>query len=121
MKGWLSASAAVVVVLAAAPVASGDVNVISDDAAGVAQTESPRRQQPEPSLAIDPRNTNVIVAGAQDFRRARELQAACGGDRWNGFYRSTDGGATWSHALVPGRSTTRRRVPAARRISPASS
>jgi hypothetical protein len=102
MKGWLSVSAAVVVVLAAAPVASGDVNVISDDTAGVAQTESPRRQQPEPSLAVDPRNPNVIVAGAQDFRRARELRAACGGDRWNGFYRSTDGGATWSNALVPG-------------------
>ena len=27
---------------------------------------------------------------------------ACGGDRWNGFYLSTDAGLTWSNELVPG-------------------
>jgi hypothetical protein len=67
--------------------------------AGVDQTDSPRREQPEPSIAIDPQNTNIIAAGAQDFRRARELQAACGGDRWNGLYLSTNGGQTWSNEL----------------------
>ena len=89
--------------VAAAPAApADDVNVIVDDVAGVAGTDSTRRQQPEPGMAINPRNPQVIAAGAQDFRRARELRAACGGDRWNGFYLSRDGGATWSNALVPG-------------------
>ena len=79
-----------------------DVNAISDDMAGVDQTDSPRREQPEPAIAIDPQNPQIVAAGAQDFRRARELQAACGGDRWNGLYLSTNGGQTWSNELVPG-------------------
>jgi hypothetical protein len=86
--------------LAAAP--GADVNTISDDVFGVDETDSPRRNQPETALSINPRNPDIIVGGAQDFRRARELRAACGGDRWNGFYLSTDGGATWSNELVPG-------------------
>jgi hypothetical protein len=89
--------------LATAPgAAAQDVSATVDDVAGVNQTDSPRRNQPEPSLAVNPRNTDVIAAGAQDFRRARELRAACGGDRWNGFYLSADGGQTWSNELVPG-------------------
>lgn len=79
-----------------------DVNVISDDTAGVTGTTSPRRNQPEPSISINPRNPDIIAAGAQDFRRAAELRAACGGDRWNAIYLSTDGGETWSNSLVPG-------------------
>ncbi len=82
--------------------AATNVNAISDDVAGVNDTTSPRRQQPEPSIAINPRNTQVIAAGAQDFRRATELRTACGGDRWNGLYLSTDGGQTWANSLVPG-------------------
>jgi hypothetical protein len=99
-----------VLVFAVLVVASGvalaghgdDVNAIDDDLAGLNQTESPRREQPEPAIAIDPQNTQIIAAGAQDFRRARELRAACGGDRWNALYLSTNGGATWSNELVPG-------------------
>lgn len=73
---------AAVGLLAAAPAApADDVSATVDDVAGVNQTDSPRRNQPEPSLAINPRNTDVIAGGAQDFRRARELRAACGGDR----------------------------------------
>jgi hypothetical protein len=94
--------AATVLPLAAAPAASADVSATVDDVVGVNDTDSARRNQPEPTIAINPRNTNVIAAGAQDFRRARELRAACGGDRWNGFYLSTDGGLTWSNELVPG-------------------
>jgi hypothetical protein len=94
---------AVVGLVAAVPAESAvDVSATVDDVAGVNDTTSPRRNQPEPSLAINPRNTDVIAAGAQDFRRARELRAACGGDRWNGFYLSADGGQTWSNELVPG-------------------
>jgi BNR/Asp-box repeat len=97
--------AAILSLLGGGPVLAAhgdDVNAISDDVAGVDQTDSPRRQQPEPSIAIDRQNTQIIAAGAQDFRRARELRAACGGDRWNGLYLSTDGGQTWSNELVPG-------------------
>jgi hypothetical protein len=68
----------------------------------VNDTTSARRNQPETALSINPRNTNIIAAGAQDFRRARELRASCGGDRWNALYLSTDGGTTWTNRLVPG-------------------
>ena len=97
--------AAMGVVLLAAPLAAApgvDVNVIHDDVAGVDETDSPRRNQPETALSINPRNTDIIAGGAQDFRRARELRAVCGGDRWNALYLSIDGGATWSNELVPG-------------------
>lgn len=95
----------VAVLLMVGPLAASpgtDVNTISDDVFGVNETDSPRRNQPETALSINPRNRDIIVGGAQDFRRARELTAACGGDRWNGFYLSTDGGVTWSNELVPG-------------------
>jgi len=58
---------------------------------------SPDRQQVEPTIAVDPRNPSIIIAGAQDLR----LKAA-GGHRWHGYYRSTDGGQTWSSELLPG-------------------
>jgi len=83
-------------------VSAANVNVVLDDVSGVMDTTSPRRQQPEPSIAINPRNVQIIAAGAQDFRRAAELRAACGGDRWNGLYLSIDGGQNWANNLVPG-------------------
>jgi hypothetical protein len=56
-----------------------------------------RRQQNEPTLAIDPRDTSVWASGSNDY---------CGvptaGDAWAGFYRSTDGGSTWTDSLLPG-------------------
>ncbi len=58
---------------------------------------SPDRQQVETTIAVDPRNPSIIVAGAQDYR----LRAG-GEHRWHGYYRSTDGGATWSQSLLPG-------------------
>jgi hypothetical protein len=81
---------------------ANDVNVVSDDVNGVFDTDSPRRNQPETAISINPQNPNVIAGGAQDFRRARELRAACGGDRWNGLYFSNDGGGTWANDLIPG-------------------
>ena len=105
MRRTLVLMGALVALLAAGLAGAGggdDVNAISDDTAGVNDTTSPRRQQPEVSIAIDPTDTDIIAAGAQDFRRAAELRTACGGDRWNGLYLSTDGGATWSNSLVPG-------------------
>ncbi len=62
-----------------------------------ASNDTAERQQVEPTIAVDPRNPSIIVAGAQDYRLL-----SVGGHRWHGYYRSTDGGSTWSVSLVPG-------------------
>jgi hypothetical protein len=85
--------------------AADDINVVVDDvveAGPTPLTTSPKRLQPEPTVAIDPANPNIIAAGAQDFRKTTELNLACGGNRWNGLYISYDGGTTWEQSLVPG-------------------
>src|SRR5438445_259274 len=55
------------------------------------------RQQAEPTIAIDPRNPDIIVAGAQAYRLMDFNQ-----HRWHGYYLSTDGGQTWTSELLPG-------------------
>src|SRR5437870_4479135 len=64
---------------------------------GIVGDAPPDRQQVEPTIAIDPRNPSIIVAGAQDLRLV-----SAGEHRWHGFYRSTDGGQTWTNILLPG-------------------
>src|SRR3989442_3020971 len=56
-----------------------------------------KRAQDEPSVAVNPHNTNVVVAGSNDY-----CAALVNGDVWSGYYRSTDGGANWQDSLVPG-------------------
>jgi hypothetical protein len=56
-----------------------------------------RRQQNEPTVAVDPLDTDIVVAGANDY-----CASIVNGDVWAGFYRSIDGGDTWSNSLVPG-------------------
>ena len=56
----------------------------------------PDRQQVETTVAIDPHNTSIMVAGAQDLRLKPPEH------RWHGYYRSTDGGQTWITSLLPG-------------------
>ena len=46
---------------------------------------------------MHPLDPNIILAGAQDLRLLPQ-----GGHRWHGYYRSTDGGLSWSVSLVPG-------------------
>ncbi|HEX6651259.1 MAG TPA: sialidase family protein [Thermoleophilaceae bacterium] len=58
-----------------------------------------RRTQNEPSVAVDPNNSMVIVAGSNDY--CAEIQNGSG-NLWAGYYRSTDGGDHWSLSLVPG-------------------
>src|SRR5689334_10959964 len=58
-----------------------------------------RRTQNEPSVAVDPRNPSVVVAGSNDY--CAEIQNGLG-SVWVGYYRSTNGGATWTDGLVPG-------------------
>jgi len=57
----------------------------------------PDRQRVEPTIAIDPRNPSIMVAGAQDLRLL-----PTGGHRWHGYYRSTDAGQSWTSSLLPG-------------------
>ncbi len=56
-----------------------------------------RRMQNEPTLAIDPRNTSVWASGANEYCTVPTVH-----DAWAGFYRSTDGGASWTDSLLPG-------------------
>ena len=53
--------------------------------------------QNEPTLAIDPRNPTVWTSGSNDYCTIPNTT-----DAWAGFYRSTDGGATWTDSLLPG-------------------
>lgn len=63
----------------------------------VAGETSPDRQQVETTIVADPRNPNILVGGGQDLRLK-----SVGEHRWHGFYRSTDGGQTWTNSLLPG-------------------
>jgi hypothetical protein len=56
-----------------------------------------QRSQNEPTIAVDPHNTQVVVAGSNDY-----CAAIINGDVWPGYYRSTDGGDNWNNSLVPG-------------------
>jgi hypothetical protein len=56
-----------------------------------------RRSQNEPTIAVDPHDPNVVVAGSNDY-----CAQIVNGDVWAGYYRSTDGGENWSNSLVPG-------------------
>ncbi|MDC0675515.1 sialidase family protein [Nannocystis radixulma] len=56
-----------------------------------------KRQQNEPSVAINPQRPEVIVAGANDYCTVPST-----GDSWMGFYVSLDGGTSWTDSLNPG-------------------
>jgi hypothetical protein len=56
-----------------------------------------RRQQNEPTLAIDPRDPGIWASGSNDY-----CTVPTAGDTWAGFYRSADGGSTWTDSLLPG-------------------
>jgi hypothetical protein len=110
-RSLIAAIAALILTLAVAGPArsAADVRVTGDDTPGsyvrsdggsdasMAGCSTGRRPQNEPTVAIDPSDTDVVVAGANDYCRQ-----TVGGDVWAGYYRSTDGGLTWAHSLVPG-------------------
>jgi hypothetical protein len=100
-----------VALLAVGPeVAAADVRVTNDTNGSYARYDGAvdatmlscstgRRTQNEPSVAVDPRNPSIMVAGSNDY--CAEIQNGSG-NVWAGYYRSTNGGATWSNSLVPG-------------------
>ncbi len=62
-----------------------------------------RRQQAEPAVAVNPRNPHVIVAGAVDQCSGEQRYVPIANAQgWLGFYRSTNGGSSWSASLLPG-------------------
>jgi hypothetical protein len=66
-----------------------------------------RGRQNEPAVAIDPRDTHVIVGSSNDYCGVYNASAADGtpvatGPIWIGNYRSTDSGASFVSSLVPG-------------------
>ena len=67
--------------------------------ATMASCSTGRRTQNEPSVAVDPASPNIMVAGSNDY--CAEIVNGSG-NLWTGYYRSTDGGASWSNSLVPG-------------------
>jgi hypothetical protein len=56
-----------------------------------------RRQQNEPSAAIDPRSPNIVVAGSNDYCTVEGA-----GGTWAGFYTSSNRGVAWTNSLLPG-------------------
>jgi hypothetical protein len=69
--------------------------VVSGDA--IAACGANRRQQNEPSAAVNPRNPAIIVAGSNDY-----CTVEVAGGTWTGYYRSTNSGASWLDSLLPG-------------------
>jgi hypothetical protein len=56
-----------------------------------------RRQQNEPTSAVDPTAPNIVTSGSNDY-----CTVEVAGSTWAGFYRSTDGGSSWTDSLLPG-------------------
>jgi hypothetical protein len=88
---------------------AGDVRVTRDDASGsyvrldgesdgsLHACSTGRREQNEPTVAVDPRDPDIVVAGSNDY-----CAVIANDEPWAGYYRSTDGGRTWADGLVPG-------------------
>ena len=61
-------------------------------------------RQNEPSVAVDPRNTSLLLGSSNDYCAVynRGIAAGAIGPIWLGYYRSLNGGASWTSSLVPG-------------------
>jgi hypothetical protein len=61
-------------------------------------------RQNEPAVAVDPRNTSVLLGSSNDYCGVYNRGIAGGaiGPIWLGYYRSLTGGASWTSSLVPG-------------------
>jgi len=64
-------------------------------------------RQNEPAVEVDPRNVNVVLGSSNDYCGVYNQVDADGnpvaaGPIWLGYYRSQDGGQTFTSSLVPG-------------------
>jgi hypothetical protein len=61
-------------------------------------------RQNEPSAAVDPRNPSLLLGSSNDYCGVynRGIPAGAVGPIWLGYYRSLDGGGSWTSSLVPG-------------------
>src|SRR5437016_9971695 len=61
-------------------------------------------RQNEPAVAVDPRNTSLLLGSSNDYCGVYDegIPAGAVGPIWLGYYRSLDGGSSWTSSLVPG-------------------
>ncbi len=107
MRGALVSGLTLVISLAVvlAPLVSAEkVSIHVGPNVDIAGEALPDRQIVEPTIAVDPRNPAILVASAED--RNPVVPSGCFGasgcHTWPVYFRSTDGGATWSSRLLPG-------------------
>jgi len=114
------AAALIAVGIAGASTPGADVRLTNDNsgyvsnytlATGIAYTDATlaecsvsRGRENEPSVGVDPRNTQVLLGSSNDYCGVYNRGAAAGavGPIWLGYYRSTTGGNSWTSSLVPG-------------------
>ena len=74
----------------------------SDDV--LAACSQSRGRQNEPAVAVDPRNSQVIVGSSNDYCPVFQSNGAFLGlgDVWLGYYRSENAGSSFISSLVPG-------------------
>jgi hypothetical protein len=65
-----------------------------------------RGRQNEPSVAVDPRNTGVLIGSSNDYcgvyAGSTPGNFVAAGPIWLGYYRSENGGTSFQSSLVPG-------------------
>src|SRR6186713_1519164 len=66
-----------------------------------------RGRQNEPAVAVDPRNTNMILGSSNDYCGVYNTNDADGnpvpvGPIWMGYYRSENAGGSFVSSLIPG-------------------
>lgn len=73
----------------------------------LAECSKARARQNEPAVAMNPRNPNVILGSSNDYCGVYAGSPDSGpfvpsGPIWLGYYRSENGGASFTSSLVPG-------------------
>src|SRR5436190_19315949 len=118
--GILAAAALFAVGIAGASTPGADVRLTNDNsgyvssytlATGIAYTDQTldectisKGRENEPAVAVDPRNTSVVLGSSNDYCGVYNRGALAGavGPIWLGYYRSLDGGSSFTSSLVPG-------------------
>jgi hypothetical protein len=83
-------------------IGSNDVTQLGTVGGVAANTCNPGKQtaQNETPIAVNPADAQNLVAGANDYRLYEPSENRYDGS--GGFYRSTDGGTTWTAGFLPG-------------------